>query len=255
MNDNALPGNAPDTLPVAANPLRVALDRFEGPLDLLLFLIRRDELDIYDIPIARITEEFLAYTHAMKLLSLEQAGEFIVMAAELMRIKANMLLPKEERPRIEEEEDPRNDLVRRLLEYKQFKEAAESLRDREDEFRAVHYRQFFSQDEKVVDEPTPEELLANVTLFRLLEAYKRAIDKAPKGRREMVIERITWTVEEQAELILSEIGHRYQMTIGELFEGQGRLWITVTFLALLELVKNGRVRFHQEDDEVILYEA
>lgn len=239
-----------------ANPLVVSLERFEGPLDLLLFFIRRDEIDIYDIPIARITEEFLAYTHAMKMLSLEQAGEFIVMAAELMRIKAHMLLPKEERPETgQEEEDPRAELVRRLLEYKQYKEVAESLRDREDEFRSLHYRRYFKSDVRTIDEPTPEEILSSVSLFQLLKAYKRAVEKAPTGGKEMVIEQISWTVEEQAEFILGEILHRTQMTIGELFEGRHRMWITVTFLALLELIKNGRVRFHQEEEDVVLYEA
>jgi len=229
-------------------------------MDLLLFFIKRDEIDIYDIPIARITEEFLAYTHAMTALNLEQAGEFIVMAAELMRIKAKMLLPKEERPDEEgqEEEDPRAELVRRLLEYKQYKGVAESLRERSDEYGSLRYRQYFKGDEKIVEEPTAEEILANVTLFRLLEAYKRAIDKAPK-QREYVIERISWTVEEQADFILTQLDDRSQMTLTDLLQAQSRMWITVTFLALLELVKNGRVRFHQEgegeDIEVILYEA
>lgn len=110
----------------------VSLPNFEGPLDLLLFFIKRDELDIYDIPIAQITEEFLVYTHALQMLDLEQAGEFIVMAATLMQIKAKMLLPKPERVSDEEEEeDPRAELVRRLLEYKQYKEIAEQLRGRE----------------------------------------------------------------------------------------------------------------------------
>lgn len=240
------------------NPLVVSLDRFEGPLDLLLFFIKRDEIDIYDIPIARITEEFLAYTHAMHMLNLEQAGEFIVMAAELMRIKAKMLLPKEERPDEggEEEDDPRAELVKRLLEYKQYKEVAESLRERSDEFGSLRYRQFFKGDAKIVEEPTNEEILANVTLFRLLESYKRAIDRAPRVR-EYVIERITWTVEEQAEFILDEISQRSQVTISELFERRTRMWITVTFLALLELIKNKRVRFHYEGepDDVILYEV
>ena len=239
-----------------ANPLVVSLERFEGPLDLLLFFIRRDEIDIYDIPIARITEEFLAYTHAMKMLSLEQAGEFIVMAAELMRIKAHMLLPKEERPETgEEEEDPRSELVRRLLEYKQYKEVAESLREREDEYRSLAYRRYFKGDQRVIEEPTAEEILSSVSLFQLLKAYKKAVERAPKGGRGLVIEQITWTVEEQAEYILEEILHRTQMTIAELFENRTRMWITVTFLALLELVRNGRVRFHQEEDEVVLYET
>ena len=238
------------------NPLVVSLERFEGPLDLLLFFIKRDEIDIYDIPISRITEEFLAYTHAMQMLSLEQAGEFIVMAAELMRIKANMLLPKEERPeKGEEEDDPRAELVRRLLEYKQYKEVAESLREREDEFRSLGYRQYFKGDERVVEEPTPEEILSSTTLFHLLKAYKRAVERAPKGEQEMVIEQISWTVEEQAEYVLGRLLRTAQVRMAELFETRSKMWITVTFLALLELIKNGRVRFHSEEDEVVLYEA
>lgn len=241
-----------------ANPLVVSLDRFEGPLDLLLFFIKRDEIDIYDIPIARITEEFLAYTQAMRMLNLEQAGEFIVMAAELMRIKAKMLLPKEERPAEggEEEDDPRAELVKRLLEYKQYKEVADSLRDRGDEYGSMRYRQYFKGDQKIVEEPTNDEILANVTLFRLLEAYKRAVDRAPK-QREYVIERIAWTIEEQAEFIMEEIEKRTQLTISDLFERRTRMWITVTFLSLLELIKNKRVRFHHvgETDDVLLYEA
>ncbi|MCB0713648.1 MAG: segregation/condensation protein A [Ignavibacteriae bacterium] len=240
-----------------ANPLVVSLERFEGPLDLLLFFIKRDEIDIYDIPIARITEEFLEYTRAIQMLSLEKAGEFIVMAAELMRIKAKMLLPKDERPQEEgEEEDPRTELVRRLLEYKQYKEVAESLKEREEEYRNLRYRQFFKGDEKILEEPTVEEILSNVTLFRLLEAYKKAFDRAPK-RENMVIEQITWTVEEQAEFVLGELGKRFQVGMMELFEGKGRMWITVTFLALLELIKNRRVAFHhgEEDDDVVFFEV
>ncbi len=244
------------TSELATNPLVVSLERFEGPLDLLLFFIRRDEIDIYDIPISRITEEFLAYTHAMQMLSLEQAGEFIVMAAELMRIKAHMLLPKEERPESgEEEEDPRAELVRRLLEYKQYKEVAESLREREGEYRSLGYRQYFKGDERVVEDPTPEEYLSSTTLFHLLKAYKRAVERAPKGEQEMIIEQISWTVEEQAGYILAELLRKAQVVLAELFESRGKMWITVTFLALLELIKDGRVRFHQEEDEVVLYEA
>lgn len=238
------------------NPLVVSLERFEGPLDLLLFFIKRDEIDIYDIPISRITEEFLVYTHSLKMLSLEHAGEFIVMAAELMRIKAHMLLPKDERPeKGEEEEDPRAELVRRLLEYKQYKEVAESLREREDEYRSLGYRGYFKGDERVVEEPTPEEILSSTTLFHLLKAYKRAVERAPKGEQEMIIEQISWTVEEQAEYVLGRLLRTAQVRMAELFETRSKMWITVTFLALLELIKDGRVRFHSEEDEVVLYEA
>ncbi len=255
MTDAVAAVERTETSDIRKNPLVVTLERFEGPLDLLLFFIKRDEIDIYDIPIAVITEEFLAYTHAMKLLSLEQAGEFIVMAAELMRIKAQMLLPKEERPESEEpEDDPRADLVRRLLEYKQYKEVAESLRDREGEYRDLGYRGYFRADERVVEEPSAEEILSSVSLFRLLAAYKRAVERAPKGEGRLVIEQVSWTIEEQADYILGEILHRTQLRLDELFGDRDRMWITVTFLALLELIKNGRVGFHQEKDEVVLYE-
>jgi segregation and condensation protein A len=233
----------------------VSLPNFEGPLDLLLFFIKRDELDIYDIPIARITEEFLVYTQALQALDLEIAGEFIVMAATLMQIKAKMLLPKVERgPDEEEEEDPRAELVRRLLEYRQYKEVAGHLRDREEEQRHVFYRQYFKADEKVHREATAEEMLRNVTLFDLLAAFKRAVDKAPK-KTTHVVEQWAYTVEEQTEQILSIFNHRQQVTLFELVDNLPRVGIIVTFLALLELIKNKFVAFQQEGDfeDVLLY--
>jgi segregation and condensation protein A len=240
---------------MSANPYVVSLANFEGPLDLLLFFIKRDELDIYDIPIARITEEFLLYTHAMQALDLELAGEFIVMAATLMQIKAKMLLPKPERgPDEEEEEDPRAELVRRLLEYKQYKEVAEQLRGREDEQRYVYYRQFFKADEKVIPLETAEDALKNVTLFDLLTAFKRALDRAPK-KTVHEVEQISYTVEEQTEYILSIFTHRSQVTFFELVDRIERVGIIVTFLALLELIKNRFVAFQQDDnfEDILLY--
>jgi segregation and condensation protein A len=240
---------------MSASPYVVSLSNFEGPLDLLLFFIKRDELDIYDIPIARITEEFLLYTQALQALDLEQAGDFIVMAATLMQIKAKMLLPKPERgPAEEDEEDPRAELVRRLLEYKQYKEVAGELRGREDEQRHVYYRQYFKADEKVVHEETAEEMLRNVTLYDLLTAFKRALDKAPK-KTVHVVERISYTVEEQTEYILSIFLHRSQVTFFELIDRMERVGVIVTFLALLELIKNKFIAFHQEDnfEDLLLY--
>jgi segregation and condensation protein A len=240
---------------MSSNPYVISLPNFEGPLDLLLFFIKRDELDIYDIPVARITEEFLAFTQALQMLDLEQAGEFIVMAATLMQIKAKMLLPKLERSADdEEEEDPRAELVRRLLEYRQYKEVAGTLRAREEDQRGVHYRQFFKADEKIVTEATAEDLLRNVTLYDLLTAFKRAIDKAPK-KNVHVIEQINYTVEEQADYILSVFAHRSQVTFFELLGNLERTGIIVTFLALLELIKNKYLAFHQEEEfaDVLIY--
>jgi segregation and condensation protein A len=228
------------------NQYVVSLTNFEGPLDLLLFFIKRDELDIYDIPIAQITEEFLLYTQAIQMLDLEQAGEFIVMAATLMQIKAKMLLPKPERgPDEEEEEDPRAELVRRLLEYKQYKEVAEKLRGREEEQRYVYYRQYFRSDVKTFSEETAEDMLKNVTLFDLMAAFKRALDKAPK-KTVHVVEKISYTIEEQTDYILGIFLNRSQVTFFELIDGMERIGIIITFLALLELIKSKTVAFHQE---------
>lgn len=234
----------------------ISLPNFEGPLDLLLFFIKRDELDIYDIPIAQITEEFLVYTHALQMLDLEQAGEFIVMAATLMQIKAKMLLPKPERGiEEEEEEDPRAELVRRLLEYKQYKEIAEQLRSREEDHRLVFYRQNFLADERVIEPETPEETLRNVTLFDLLTAFKKAVDRSRKRKDIHVVERIAYTVEEQTDYILSIFNHRSQVTFFELIDRLDRMGIIVTMLALLELIKNKFIAFHQDDnfEDILLY--
>ncbi|KXK56545.1 MAG: segregation/condensation protein A [Chlorobi bacterium] len=234
----------------------ISLPNFEGPLDLLLFFIKRDELDIYDIPISQITEEFLVYTHALQMLDLEQAGEFIVMAATLMQIKAKMLLPKPERGiNEEEEEDPRAELVRRLIEYKQYKEIAEQLRNREEENRLVFYRQNFLADERVIEPETPEETLRNVTLFDLLTAFKKAVDRARKRKDIHVVERIAYTVEEQTDYILSIFNQRSQVTFFELIDRLDRMGIIVTMLALLELIKNKFIAFHQDDnfEDILLY--
>ncbi len=240
---------------MSANPYVISLPNFEGPLDLLLFFIRRDELDIYDIPIARIAEEFLTYTHAIQMLDLEQAGDFIVMAAMLMQIKAQMLLPKPERAAGEEdEEDPRAELVRRLLEYRQYKEIAGELREREEENRAVFYRQYFKADEKVITDATPEEILRNVTLYDLLTAFKRAVDRAPK-RNVHVVEQLTYTIEQQTEYILSELAHQTQVTLFDLVRDLDRIGLVVTFLAMLELIRSKFIAYRQDAvfDDILLY--
>src|SRR2546430_16340939 len=127
---------------------KIRLPLFEGPMDLLLFFIKRDELDVYDIPVHHITKEFLEYLRMMQALDLEVAGDFIVVAAELCQIKAKMLLPREERVDGIEEEDPRTDLVRRLIEYRRFKEMSEELSAMSEAQRKGYFRQDFSEDDK-----------------------------------------------------------------------------------------------------------
>jgi segregation and condensation protein A len=254
---------------VTASPFyKVRLEEFEGPLDLLLFFIKRDELDIYNIPITRITQEFLEYLHLMKALDLEGAGEFIVVAAELCQIKAKMLLPREEREDGTEEEDPRTDLVRRLIEYRRFKEMAEGLASMSEEQRKVFFRQYFTRDDRTVSGPPEEEnLLKNVTIFHLMNAFRRAMERAPTIKRTHDVEMIPVTIEEQSDMILSSVSLRGEMNFSELFaevltsrdveelSTAVRIYVAVTFMAILDLVRNRLIalRQHEVFDEIILF--
>ena len=246
---------------------KIKLSDFEGPLDLLLFFIKRDELDIYNIPITQITQEFLEYLRFMTALDLEVAGEFIVMAAELCQIKAKMLLPREEREDGTEEEDPRTDLVRRLIEYRRFKEMSEELLVMSEEQRKVYFRQYFAEDEKTEAPQEEENLLKNVTIFHLMNAFRRAMERAPRIKRTHDVDMIPVTVEEQSEIILSTVSLRGEMNFGELFTDflsaddiedippQLRLRIAVTFIAILDLVRTKLVALRQHGvfDEIILF--
>ena len=215
---------------------RVKLTEFEGPLDLLLFFIRRDELEIEDIPIARITHEFLDYLHVMAQLDLEIAGDFIVMAATLMQIKVRMLLPRDENA--EEEEDPRAELVRRLIEYKKFKELAAQMGTLEEEERKVHYRKFFAADPRIHLAESGEETLADVSLFNLIAAFKSAMDHMPrKVVHEVALSNVS--VDEQMSFVLDFLRVRGATTLLTLVAHMTeKVRIIVTVIALLELTKN-----------------
>ncbi len=219
---------------------KIKLTDFEGPLDLLLFFIKRDELDIYDIPIARITNDFLEYLHLMATLDLEVAGDFIVMAATLMQIKVRMLLPKEIGPD-GEEEDPRAELVRRLIEYKRYKEMSLEFSKIEDEQRKVYWRHFFSADPTTVVEDEEQDILKDVTLFNLISAYKKALDSMPtKIIHEVNLFNVT--IEEQMSYTLDYLRVNKEATlmklVGHMTE---KMRIIVTVIAILEMAKNKAV--------------
>lgn len=225
---------------------RVRLQEFEGPLDLLLFFIKRDELDIYNIPIAKITKEFLEYVHLMATLDLEVAGEFIVMAATLMQIKVRMLLPRVEGE--QEEEDPRAELVRRLIEYKRFKEKALEMSSMEEQQRQVFYRKFFHADPKVRTEEDQEEVLKDVTMFNLIAAYKRALDQMPKKTIHEV-HLLTVSIEEQMSFTLDFLRvHKQARFLQLVAHMTERIRIIVTIIALLEMTKNKVVSLRPVDD-------
>ena len=230
-------GRVPADMPQPSrSTVTIRLARFEGPLDLLLHLIKRDEIDIYDIPIAHITQQYLAYIELMRQLDLEVAGEFLVMAATLMRIKAKMLLPLPAAGEEEEEGDPREELVQRLVEYRQFKEAAETLKTREGERRRLFERGMLPGEDEAG--PLP---LAPVTLFDLLDALNRVMARVP----EVVtydVEGEVYDVEEKMSWIASAVAEQGSVDFAALLmRCRARAEMIVTFMALLELIKLGQV--------------
>ncbi len=226
----------------------VKLEIFEGPLDLLLFLIRKSEIDIYDIPIAAITRQFLEYVEVIEGLNLEQAGDFVLMAATLMKIKSRMLLPVD--PEDEEEAgDPREELVRRLLEYQQFKEVASWLEDQQETCRDLFYRGAALDMEGLEDaSEDPLEAYRSVDLFALLTAFKQVLAAAPKVDYHEV-ERVEVTAEERAEVILNVLSQQERTSFVELVSGLPRVVLIVTFIALLELIRTGQILARQADPD------
>lgn len=215
---------------------KVKLELFEGPLDLLLYLVKKDHLNIYDIPIKEVTEQYLKYLELMRLLDLNIAGEFLVMAATLMQIKSKMLLPAEETPQEEEEQDPRAELVRRLLEYERFKQIAEELRHKEVEQQEVFKRPKPSLPQETGQE-AQQEVYFEASLFDLITAFSQALEDVP---RELFYEVIKdeFTVEDKVHQILHLLLVESQVTLTKLFlQAKNKLEMIVTFLAILELIR------------------
>lgn len=220
----------------------VQLEFFEGPLDLLLHLIKKSEVSITDIPIAAITEQYLATLELMETLSLDVAGEFLVMAATLIHIKSRMLLPPDESDVEEDEEgDPRGELVRRLLEYQRFKEAAGEL-----ERRDILKRDVFVRSPEAPEE-TETVGFESVSLFDLISALRTVLDRLPKdSAHQIVLE--TFSVREKMSQLLEDLHRRGKIVFQDLFQGAAsRLEVVVTFLAMLELVKIRAVKIWQEE--------
>lgn len=217
----------------------VKLDVFEGPLDLLLFLIKRDEIDIYDIPVAHITRQYLEYVELMKVLNLELAGEFIVMAATLIRIKARMLLPRTVDE--EEEEDPREELVQALLEYRKYKEAAGVLKGRQEE----QSRWFPRTDFAFLEKLPKEEVLVEASLYDLMSAFKKILDSHPQETFHTV-DYPKVTIEERIDYVLNFLAQKDGVVFTELFlDTPVKLVMVVTFMAILELIRLQKVYIRQ----------
>lgn len=226
------------------NEYKVKLEVFEGPLDLLLYLIKRDEIDIYDIPIEHITKQYLEYLEAFKVLDLDIAGEFVVMAANLIYIKSRSLLPVNQQPDEEgEEEDPRFELVRQLLEYKKFKDAAAHLAEREASQIGVYGR--------LPEVPEFDERpLAEVSIFDLINAFQKVLKKVAARKEDLrEIFEENFTVSDKIEFVLRLTTERPSgLKFTDLFATtSSRSEIVVTFLALLELIRLKQIRVLQPE--------
>lgn len=214
---------------------------FEGPFDLLLHLIKENKIDIYDIPIALITSQYLQYLEIMKELNLEIAGEFLVMAATLIHIKSRVLLPQDEEVTEEDKQDPRTELVQQLLEYQKYKDAALELKKREDEWIKV-FRKGSSLNS---EEDSGELYLFDLSLFDLIEAFKKILDKAPPEIATITKEILS--VKDRMSFIVDMIEDKEAIRFEDVFvDGITKLKIIVTFIALLELIRIGIVRAYQE---------
>lgn len=226
---------------MGGRPYLVSLPSFEGPLDLLLHLIQKNDIDITDIPIAVVTQQYLDYLHVMKSLNLDVVGEYLVMAATLIYMKSRMLLPLEE-DTDGEEVDPREELVRRLLEYKRYKEAADDLMGRERD--RTH---LFVRDRERRPGEEEEACLSEASLFDLLSALQNVLERTPKTAVVSVI-LDELTVKERMSFIMQRMDDVESLAFGDLFEGHStRHQIVVSFLALLELIRVGTIAALQVD--------
>jgi len=225
---------------------QVKLENFEGPMDLLLYFIRRDELDIYDIPIGQITKDFVDMIEEWKRMNMLIAGEFIVMAASLMRVKAKMMIP---RPELDDEGviiDPRTELMQQLIDYKRFRDAAEMLDSIAGERSHVVPRQF-EQDIKVLDGDKIGTLLRDVTLYDLARVFKEAMENRPI-MSQFELSREPIKLEQQKEFLFKYFDGDGRLKFSTLINNlKIRLEIIVTFLAILDLVREGICTIEQND--------
>lgn len=227
----------------------IKIKQFEGPFDLLLFFIERDELDIYDIPIATITEDFLAYMREMESMNIDLASEFILVAATLMRIKAKMLLPRKELDEEGNEIDPREELVQRLLEYKRYKEVIEDLRSYEERRGKVNPRGNASDElQKIANKALVDVELESITMFKLLKAFRSVMERLAEHERKAVhtVVRYPYTIAEEQTNLLELVTRNEKTEFISVFgQCENRVHAIVKFLALLELLNQQEIAITQ----------
>lgn len=219
----------------------IKLPQFEGPFDLLLFFIERDELDIQDIPIFNITQDFLEYIHHMEQLNIELASEFILVAATLMRIKAKMLLPRRElHPETGEEIDPRQELVNRLIEYKKYKEVSETLRNFEEDRQSISKRGNIEEEYQTIAAMYETEYeMQSLTMFRLLKSFQNVVERMERERNKPVhtVIQPPYTIAGEKMMLTDIVGEK-EVLFEKIFEDVNvRVHAIFRFLAMLELIQ------------------
>lgn len=232
---------------------KVELDQFQGPLDLLLYFIRRDEIDINDIPIAKITAEYLQIVEDMKSMNLSVAGEFILMAATLMRIKSKMLLPRPDLDDLGEPIDPRTELVQQLIEYKKYKDIADNLSEK---WEALSYQHERSVTQSIDDIEKEINYLKEISVFELAKHFKEVMDRAPEINP-YEVDLNTLDLSDKKQFILSSFDGRGILSFEHLLKScKSKLEVVITFVALLDLVQQFKIAVFQsslfEDIEIHL---
>jgi segregation and condensation protein A len=224
----------------------IALPQFHGPFDLLLFFIQRDELDIYDIPITKITEDFLTYIHQMKQMNIELASEFILVAATLMKIKAQMLLPRKKLDEEGNEIDPREELVQKIIEYKQYKEFSEKLQELElEQLHKMRRRSAKAEIEQIAKLYETDFEMERITITKLMRVFQNLLEKK-RVQEDTVhhqINKISYDIAFEKELILNKLGEKEKVDFERLFDDiENRLHAIYHFLAILELVQEEKIK-------------
>lgn len=225
----------------------IKLPQFEGPFDLLLFFIERDELDIYDIPIAKVTDDFLAYIRQMEEMDIDLASEFVLVAATLCRIKAKLLIPRKPVDEAGNEIDPREELVSRLLEYKRYKSILEEMRQLEEDRAFRNLRGNVREElQHIATKALVDSELESVTLFKLLRAFERVMDRMENSQKRETVHQIVqfnYTIEEQQQHILTLVNSGIRPSFKDVFgHCQNRIHAIITFLGLLDLLNIQQIR-------------
>jgi segregation and condensation protein A len=226
----------------------IKLPQFEGPFDLLLFFIERDELDIYDVPIFKVATDFLEYIHKMDSLNIEVASEFILVAATLMRIKAKLLLPRKEvDPETGKEIDPREELVTRLIEYKKYKEVTESMRKMEEDRQSINKRgNTLHENKEIADLFETEFEMQSLTMFRLLKSFQNVLDRIAREKNKKVVHMVetpAYTISGEKMVLLEKIKVGSKTAFEQVFEGvENRVHAIFVFLSVLELIQEQQIK-------------